>query len=42
MTYAQGRVFNDADSHIMELPNFLKGTVICGRPRPRKSEYGLI
>jgi predicted TIM-barrel fold metal-dependent hydrolase len=24
MTYAQGRVFNDADSHIMELPNFLK------------------
>jgi predicted TIM-barrel fold metal-dependent hydrolase len=23
MTYAQGRVFNDADSHIMELPNFL-------------------
>ena len=24
MTYAQGRVINDADSHIMELPNFLK------------------
>jgi predicted TIM-barrel fold metal-dependent hydrolase len=24
MTYAQGRVLNDADSHIMELPNFLK------------------
>ena len=24
MTYARGRVFNDADSHIMELPNFLK------------------
>ena len=24
MTYAQGRIFNDADSHIMELPNFLK------------------
>jgi uncharacterized protein len=25
MTYAQGRVINDADSHIMELPDFLKG-----------------
>ncbi len=24
MTYAQGRVLNDADSHIMELPDFLK------------------
>src|SRR5262245_53077878 len=24
MTYAQGRVINDADSHIMELPDFLK------------------
>src|SRR5476649_390464 len=24
MTYAQGRIFNDADSHIMELPDFLK------------------
>jgi predicted TIM-barrel fold metal-dependent hydrolase len=24
MTYAQGRTFNDADSHIMELPDFLK------------------
>jgi predicted TIM-barrel fold metal-dependent hydrolase len=24
MTYAQGRRFNDADSHIMELPDFLK------------------
>jgi predicted TIM-barrel fold metal-dependent hydrolase len=24
MAYAQGRVINDADSHIMELPNFLK------------------
>jgi predicted TIM-barrel fold metal-dependent hydrolase len=24
MSYAQGRVFNDADSHIMELPDFLK------------------
>jgi predicted TIM-barrel fold metal-dependent hydrolase len=24
MTYAQGRVFYDADSHIMELPDFLK------------------
>lgn len=24
MTYAQGRVFLDADSHIMELPNFLR------------------
>ena len=24
MTYAQGRVVNDADSHIMELPDFLK------------------
>src|SRR5271165_2998150 len=23
MTYAQGRAFNDADSHIMELPGFL-------------------
>ncbi len=23
MTYAQGRVINDADSHIMELPDFL-------------------
>lgn len=23
MTYAQGRTFNDADSHIMELPDFL-------------------
>ncbi|MDR3498928.1 MAG: amidohydrolase family protein [Parvibaculum sp.] len=23
MTYAKGRVFNDADSHIMELPDFL-------------------
>src|SRR5579859_7681967 len=25
MTYAQGRVINDADSHIMELPDFLEG-----------------
>ena len=24
MSYAQGRVINDADSHIMELPDFLK------------------
>ena len=24
MTYAQGRTFYDADSHIMELPDFLK------------------
>src|SRR5262245_30404420 len=24
MTYAQGRTFFDADSHIMELPDFLK------------------
>ena len=24
MTYAQGRIINDADSHIMELPDFLK------------------
>src|SRR5215472_4570337 len=24
MTYAQGRVIHDADSHIMELPDFLK------------------
>jgi hypothetical protein len=24
MTDAQGRIFTDADSHIMELPNFLK------------------
>ena len=24
MTYAQGRVLNDADSHIMELPDFLQ------------------
>jgi predicted TIM-barrel fold metal-dependent hydrolase len=24
MSYAQGRIFNDADSHIMELPDFLK------------------
>jgi predicted TIM-barrel fold metal-dependent hydrolase len=24
MTYAQGRVINDADSHIMELPDFLR------------------
>ena len=23
MTYAQGRVYYDADSHIMELPDFL-------------------
>jgi hypothetical protein len=24
MTYAQGRIINDADSHIMELPDFLR------------------
>jgi uncharacterized protein len=24
MSYAQGRVFNDADSHVMELPDFLR------------------
>lgn len=24
MTYAQGRLINDADSHIMELPDFLR------------------
>ena len=24
MTYARGRTFYDADSHIMELPDFLK------------------
>ena len=24
MTYASGRTFYDADSHIMELPDFLK------------------
>jgi predicted TIM-barrel fold metal-dependent hydrolase len=25
MTYSQGRIINDADSHIMELPDFLQG-----------------